>query len=184
MIKALGGSRDESGHDREASAANSESASEDGESVSEGAKSKVETPEAEAAAPIASERAPTPGARCRQCEVSIDLEGMTSGESLADAWAATSTSHGSNKRYTALGAGEAKRLAEYIPGPPRFSLRDRTPSQERRLTTDAQGLMSLEEELEIAQAVEEEAMLEEAYMGDAGVSIEMPTKKIQDLPPL
>ena len=43
--------------------------------------------------------------------------------------------------------------------------------------------MSLEDELEIAQAVEEEAMLEEAYVADAGVSIEMPTGKIQDLPP-
>ena len=41
----------------------------------------------------------------------------------------------------------------------------------------------LKDELEIAQAVEEEAMLEEAYMANAGVSIEMPTGKIQDLPP-
>ena len=43
--------------------------------------------------------------------------------------------------------------------------------------------MSLEDELAIAQAVEEEAMLEEAYTADAGVSIEMPTGKNQDLPP-
>ena len=43
--------------------------------------------------------------------------------------------------------------------------------------------MSLEDDLEIAQAVEEEAILEEAYMADAGVSIEIPTGKIQDLPP-
>ena len=39
--------------------------------------------------------------------------------------------------------------------------------------------MSLEDELEIAQAVEEEAMLEEAYVADAGVSIEMPTGKFR-----
>ena len=44
-------------------------------------------------------------------------------------------------------------------------------------------MVSLEDELEIAQVVEEEAMLEGAYMTDAGMSIEMPTGKIQDLPP-
>ena len=44
-------------------------------------------------------------------------------------------------------------------------------------------MVSLEGELEIALAVEEEAMLEEAFMVNAGVSIEMPTVKIQDLPP-
>ena len=43
--------------------------------------------------------------------------------------------------------------------------------------------MSLGDELEIAQAVEEDTMLEEAYMADAGVSIGIPTGKIQDLPP-
>ena len=108
---------------------------------------------------------------------------MTPGESLAHTSGAVSTSHGPNKIYNSLGADEAKRLADYIPGPPRFSLRDRTRSEERRMTTDAQGLESLEDELGIAQAVEEEAMLEEAYLADAGVSIEMPTGKIQDLPP-
>ena len=41
----------------------------------------------------------------------------------------------------------------------------------------------MEDELEIAQAVKEEARLEEAYVADAGMSIEMPTGKIQDLPP-
>ena len=43
--------------------------------------------------------------------------------------------------------------------------------------------MSLEDELDIAPAVEEEAMLEDAYMADAKVSIEMLTGKNQDLPP-
>ena len=158
------GEGDESRQDRQASAANSESASEDEESVSEEARSEIETPEAEAAAPITLGRAPTPRARGSQCGISTDPEDMTPGESVADASAAASTSHGPNKRYTALGAGEAKRFAEYISGPPRFSLRSRTRGEERRLTTDAQGLVSLEDELEIAQAVEEEAMLEEAYM--------------------
>ena len=44
-------------------------------------------------------------------------------------------------------------------------------------------MVSLEGELEIALAVEEEAVLEEAFIVNAGVSIEMPTVKIQDLPP-
>ena len=175
------GEGDESGQDREASAANNESASEDGESVSEGTGSEIKMPEAEAAAPITSGRAltPTPRARGSQRRVSIDPEGMASGESSADTSAAASTSHGLDKRYTALGTGEAKRFAEYIPGPPRFSRRGRTCSEERRLATDAQGLVSMEVKLEIAQAVEEEAMLEEAYMADAGVSIEMPRRKFR-----
>ena len=148
------GEGDEGGQDQEASPANSESAPEDGELASEGTRSEIETPEAEATVPITSGRAPTPRARGSQCGVSIDPEGMTPGESLADASIAASTSHGPDKRYTALGAGEAKRLVEYIPGPPRFSLRGRTRGEERNLTTDAQGLVSLEDELEIAQTVE------------------------------
>ena len=108
---------------------------------------------------------------------------MSPGEGLANVSASTSTSHGPDKRYTAPSADEAKRLAEYIPGPPRFSLRDRTRCEERRLSTDAQGLASLKGELEITLAVEEEAMLEGAYMAGAGVSIEMPTGNIQALPP-
>ena len=126
-----------------------------------GPEAKLETPEAEAATPITSGRAPTPTPRASgsQYGVHIDPEGMTPGESLADISAAASTSHGPDTRYTALGAGEAKRHEEYIPGPPRFSLRGRTRGEERRLTTDAQGLVPLEDELEIAQTVEEEAML-------------------------
>ena len=95
------GEGDESGQDRAASAANSESVSEDDESVSEGTGSEIETPEAEAAAPITSGRAPTPTTRARgsQYGVSIDPEGMTPGESLADTPAAASTSHGPDKRH-------------------------------------------------------------------------------------
>ena len=111
------GEGNESGHDQEASAANSESASEDGESVSEGTRREIETPEAEAAAPITSERAPTPTpiVRGSQCWVFIDPECMTPAESLVEASAAASTSHGPDKIYTALSVGEAKRLGEYIP---------------------------------------------------------------------
>ena len=153
--------------------------------MSEETGSEIERPEAEAAAPITSGRAPTPTTRARGSQSGgfIDPEGMTPGESLADASAAASTSYGPDKRYTSLCAGEANRLAEYIPGPPRFSLRGRTRSEERRLTIDAQSMVSLKDELEIAQAVEKEAMLEEAYMADAGVSIEMPTGNMQDLLP-
>ena len=97
---------------------------------------------------------------------------MTPCESLADALVAASDSHGFDTRYTALSSGELRRLTEYIPGSPRYSLRGRARGEERTLNTDAQGLVSLEEE----------TMLEEAYMADAGVSIELPTGNIQDLP--
>ena len=103
---------------------------------------------------------------------------MPPGKSLTDALAAASTSHAPIKRYATLSADEAKRLVEYICGPPRFSLRGRTRGEERRLTTDTQGLVSFEDGLGVAQAVEEEAILEEAYVAYAGVAIEMPTGKI------
>ena len=172
----------ESGQDQEVSAADSESVSEDEEAVSGQTTSEIERPEAQTVAPIISGRAPTPTPRARstQCGVSLDLEGMISpGEGLANGSAAASTSHGPDKRYTALNAGEAKLLAEYIPGPPRFSLRGRMRGEERRLSTDAQSLVPLEDELEIALAMEEKVMLEEAYMTDIGVSLEMPTGKFR-----
>ena len=60
---------------------------------------------------------PTPTRRARgsQCGVSIDPEGMTPDEGLPDTSAAVSISHGPDKRYTAVSAGEAERLAEYNP---------------------------------------------------------------------
>ena len=160
--------------------------SEDGESVSRETASRIETPEAEVVDPITSGRSlsPTSSARSSQCGVSLDPEGMVSpGEGLATASAAASTSHRLDKRYTALSVGEARGLAEYIPELPRFSLRGRTRGEERRLSTDAQGLVSLEDEMEIALAVDEDAMVEYVYVADASMSIEMPTGTIQDLPP-
>ena len=120
-----------------------------GETNNEGGQDR----EAEAAPLMTSGRAPTPTPRARggECGVSIDPEGMTPGEGLANALGATSTSHGPHKRYNALNAGEAKRHADYIPGPSCFSLRGRTCGGERRLNTDALGLVSLEDELDIAQ---------------------------------
>ena len=124
------------------------------------------------------------GFRSSQCGVSPDPEVMMSpGEGLANASAVASTLQRLYKRHAALSPGEAKRLAEYIPRPPRFSLRGRTRGEERRLSTDTQGLVPLEDEVEIALVVKEEAVLEETYMADAGVSIEMPTAKVQDMPP-
>ena len=63
--------------------------------------------EAEAAAPMTPGRAPTrtPRARGSQCGVSIDAEGVTPDEGLANASAATITSHVPDKRYTSLSAG-------------------------------------------------------------------------------
>ena len=101
--------------------------------------SEVKTLEAEANTLITSGRAPssTSSAGSRKCGVSLDLQVMMSpGEGLANAWAAESTSHGPDKRYIALNAGEAKRPEEYILGPPRFSLNGRTHGEERRLSTD------------------------------------------------
>ena len=156
------GEGNESGQDREASAANSEGASEDGESVSERTRRVIETPEAEVAAPITSGRAPTPTSKARgsQCGVSIDSFG-------------------------ALRAGEARRLAEHIPGPLRATIfKGRTRAEERRSKNTAQTrLISEEDELDIALHVEEENTLEQTLQVDVGASVEMPTGKMQDLPP-
>ena len=43
--------------------------------------------------------------------------------------------------------------------------------------------MSIEDELEIALCVEDEAVLEEALQADIETSVEMPFGKIKDLPP-
>ena len=108
----------------------------------------------------------------------------SSGEGFANVLEAASTSHGPDKRHITLSTGTAKRLAEYISELSRFSLGGCTPGDEQRLSTDAHGLVvSLEEELEIALAVEEEAVLEETYMTSAGVSLEIPTGIVQTLPP-
>lgn len=64
-----------------------------------------------------------------------------------------------DEQYAALRTGEARRLAEHIPGPYRLNYRGRARGDKWRLMTDQQGLVSLEIELEIALVMEEEATL-------------------------
>ena len=94
-----------------------------------------------------------------------------------------------------INAGEAKQLAEYILGPLRLNLRGRTRGEDQRLCTDTQYLTdtqyrtdtqylgSLEDALETAMAMEEEVVLDEVNMADAGSCIKMPTRKMQDVQP-
>ena len=69
---------------------------------------------------------------------------------------------------TVTPAAESRRLAEYIPGPQRpKTFGGRTRGEERRrLAVSPLGLMSVEDELKIALCVEEEAILEDAFMVD------------------
>ena len=119
--------------------------------------------------------------------VSFDPKGRGPfGEGLADASATSdSFSHGPDQQFAALRAGEAKRLAEHIPGPLRATIfKGRTRAKERRSKNTAQkSLVSEEDELDIALHVEEENTLEQALQVDIEASVEMPTGKMQDLPP-
>ena len=120
-----------------------------------------------------------------QSGASLEPKGqVSSGESLADAPAVTNSAscYPNHQQFTALGAGEVKRHAEYIPKPCIF--RGRTRAIKRRLNTASQtDLVSVVDELGIALHVEEENILEQALQVDIETSIEMPTGKIQDLPP-
>ena len=94
-------------------------------------------------------------------------------------------SHGLDQQFAALRAGEAKRLAEHIPGPLRTTIfKGRTRAEEKRSKSTAQtSLLYAEHELDIALHIEEENTLEQALQVDIEASVEMPTGKIQDLPP-
>ena len=87
--------------------------------------------------------------------------------------------------FAALRAGGTKRLAEHIPGPLRATIfKGHTRAEERRSKNTAQtSLISEEDELDIALHVEEENILEQARQVDIEASVEMPTGKMQDLPP-
>ena len=75
--------------------------------------------------------------------------------------------------------------AEHIPEPLRETIfKWRTRAEERRSKNTAQTtLISEEDELDIALHVEEENTLEQALQVDIEASVEMSTRKMQDLPP-
>ena len=93
--------------------------------------------------------------------------------------------NGAGNHSAVLPAAESRRLAEYISGPQRPKiLEGRTRGEERRrLAVAPLGLMSVEDELKIALCVEEEAILEDAFMVDREASVEMASGKVKDLPP-
>ena len=105
---------------------------------------------------------------------------------LVDAPATSeSFSHGPDQQFAALRAGEAKRLAEHIPGPLRATIfKGRTRAEERRPKNTAQtSLVSEEDELDIVLHAGEENTSEQALQVDIEASVEMPTGNMQDLPP-
>ena len=93
--------------------------------------------------------------------------------------------NGAGKHSAVLPAVESRRLAKYIPGSQRPKiLEGRTHGEERRrLAVALLGLMSVEDELKITLCIEEEAILEDAFVVDREASVEIPSGKIKDLPP-
>ena len=87
--------------------------------------------------------------------------------------------------FAAPHAGEAKRLAQHIPGPLRTTIfKGRTHAEERRSKNTAQtSLVSEEDEQDITLLVEDENTLEQALQVDIEASVEMPTGKMQGFPP-
>ena len=169
------------GRDREASSFVGKTELGDAESESSGEGVEMVTSEADdtevESTPLVSERAVSTTSRAGSSSHS---------EGLADAPATSdSFSHGPYQQFAALLAGETKRLAEHIPGPLRATIfKGGTRAEERRLKNTAQtSLISEEDELDIALHVEEENTLEQALQVDIEASVEMPTGKMQDLPP-
>ena len=183
----MNGGENARGENREVSAVDSDSVSKNGQSQSGETASEVKTPEAEAAAPITSGRGPpsTSRAACSKCGVPLVLsKAFRHLARVSPMLRQVQVLHTSPTfDMTLINTGEVKQLAKYILGPLRFSLRGRTRGEDRRLSTDTQYLGSLEDVLETTMAVEEEALLEEMNMADAGACIEMPTRKMQDVPP-
>ena len=144
---------------------------------------------------------PDAGGLSSLSRVSLDTEGgelssaPSCGEGLANSSASSAVngssglSSGSNMdaagvQPAVLPAAESRRLAEYIPGPQRPTiLAGHTRGDERRRQAKAPlGLVSIEDELEIALCAEEEAIPEEALLVDRDASVEMPSGKVKDLP--
>ena len=127
--------------------------------------------------PFVSGRALSTTSRTRS---SVHSEGLADDPASSDIFL-----HGPDHHFTALRAGEAKRLAVHIPGLLRATIfKGRTRAEERRSKNIAQtSLISEEDELDIALHVEGENTLEQALQVDIEASVEMPTGKMQDLPP-
>ena len=128
----------------------------------------------------------TPFISGRAISTTSRAESSVHSEGLADAPATSDKfSHDPDQQFAALRAGEAKRLAEHIAGPLRTTIfKGRTRAEKKRSKSTAQtSLLSDEDELDIALYVQQEITLEQALQVDIEASIEMPTGKIQDLPP-
>ena len=169
------------GKDREASSFGHETELGDGEFESSGVGVEMVTSEADD-----TEVESTPFVSGRPVSTTSLAESSVHSEGLADAPATSdSFSHGPDQQFAALRAGEAKRLAEHIPGPLRATMiKGRTRAEERRSKNTAQtSLISEEDELDITLHVEEENTLEQALQVDIEAYIEMPTGKMQNLPP-
>lgn len=71
---------------------------------------------------------------------------MSSGKRLVTTTGSRSPSVVPDIRHAALYAGEARRFAKDFPGPPRSTNKGRTGGDQRRLTTNRNSLVYLEEE--------------------------------------
>ena len=168
------------GRDREASSFGGETELGDAESESSGEGVEMVTSEADdteiESTPLVSGSVSTTSS----AGSSVHSEGLADASATFDSFL-----HGPDQQFAALRAGEAKRLAEHIPGPLHATIfKGRTRAEERRRKNTAQtSLVSEEDELDIALHVEEENTLEQALQVDIEASVEMSTGKMQDLPP-
>ncbi|CAM9656562.1 unnamed protein product, partial [Ascophyllum nodosum] len=169
------------GKNREASSFGGETELGDAESESSGEGVEIVTSEADntevESTPLVSGRALSTTSRAGS---SVHSEGLAEAPATSD-----NLLQEPDQQFAALRAGEAKRLAEHIPGPLRATIfKGRTRAEERRSKNTAQtSLISEEDELDIALHVEEENTLEQALEVDIEASVEMPTGKMRDLPP-
>ena len=169
------------GTNREASSFGGETELGDAESESNGEKVEMVTSEADdtevESTPFVSGRAISTTSRAGS---SVHSEGLADAPATFDNFL-----HGPDQQFAALRAGEAKGLAEHIPGPLRTTIFEgRTRAEERLSKNTAQtSLLSDEDELDITLHVEKETTLEQALQVDIEASVEIPTGKIQDLPP-
>ena len=169
------------GKNREASSFGGETELGDAESKSSGEGVEMVTSEADdtevESTPLVLKRAVSTTPRAGS---SVHNEGLTDAPATSDNFL-----HSPNQQFAALCAREAKRLAEHIPGPLRATIfKGSTRAKKRRSKNTAQtSPISEEDELDIALHVEEENTLEQALQVDIEASVEIPTGKMQDLPP-